>query len=59
MDGNELYRIFKTKYPSVRTILMSGYQDDAVNLDSGVLYLTKPFSFAQLSEALARLKSAG
>jgi len=59
MDGNELYRIFKTKYPSVRTILMSGYKDDAVNLDSGVLYLTKPFSFAQLSEALARLKSAG
>jgi PAS domain S-box-containing protein len=58
MDGNELYRIYKSKHPSVRTILMSGYQDAAVNLDSGVLYLTKPFSFAQLSEALNRLNSA-
>ena len=36
---------------------MSGYQDDAVVSADGVIYLAKPFTFAQLSDALKRLNA--
>ncbi len=54
ISGNELYRALKTKLPAMRTILMSGYQEDEVVSEAGVQYLSKPFSFTQLSAALAK-----
>ncbi|WP_339219425.1 helix-turn-helix domain-containing protein [Paenibacillus sp. FSL H8-0332] len=59
MDGIEFIRICKTKYPLLRTVVLSGYSDfdylkSAIQL--GVKdYLLKPVARAELNELLGKL----
>ncbi len=52
MDGIQLSKIVKEKYPDVPVIFMSGYTEDRFRdeFDSEFYFLSKPFTLKQLAE---------
>jgi len=54
MNGRTLAETVSRKYPSIKTIYMSGYTDDAIIhhgvLDSGFYFMQKPFAPADLAQ---------
>jgi CheY-like chemotaxis protein len=58
MNGRELASRILTLYPDIKRLFMSGYTADVIAhhgvLDPGVQFLQKPFSMADLSEAIRR-----
>ena len=59
MDGWELARVIRSRWPDVRVVIVTGYGKDTpfppgeVNPADGVI--GKPFDFTQVEETIARL----
>ncbi|MGN7874862.1 response regulator [Roseateles sp. 22389] len=54
MDGVELVRIVKVRFPAIRTVLVTGYSDIAERArEEGFTVLRKPYDLASLMEALS------
>lgn len=61
MDGMELIRIVRERFPTVRVAIISGYDDytylkEAINLDVAA-YLSKPISDNSIREFLDKIKT--
>jgi len=56
MDGVTLARLVRQERPQVKVILISGYSEDVardgIDPDQGISFLPKPFSLAQLAQAV-------
>ncbi len=56
MSGRELAERLQERYPSLKTLYMSGYTADVIArqgvLDDGVAFIQKPFSFRELAERI-------
>lgn len=59
MDGRELLKKIKTKYPIIKTIMMSGHPNGkAIAEEAGAnIFLKKPFSMKELKEVIQELLS--
>ena len=61
LDGRELTRLLKEKYPDIYVILISGFSNEDDENDNGsngsrpFFYLTKPFSMKDLIECLDQI----
>lgn len=51
LDGNQLARMLKSRYPNMPVVMMSGYSE---TLEDGYEFLHKPFTNTQLEQALLR-----
>jgi PAS domain S-box-containing protein len=58
MNGRELADEMRRRIPGLKTVFMSGYTDSVLTesgtIESGTLYLQKPFTAAQLAAVLRR-----
>jgi two-component system cell cycle sensor histidine kinase/response regulator CckA len=64
MTGTDLFARLRGWYPSMRTLFISGYAQDAVPREllaegSGVRFLPKPFTVEQLNSEVRRMLDAG
>jgi signal transduction histidine kinase/ActR/RegA family two-component response regulator len=59
MDGYELSKALREKYPDIKILFMSGYTDnDIVNngqIDSNIHFLQKPYTIKQLSNIIREI----
>ena len=52
-NGRDIALAFKAKYPELRTVLMSGYDPDSLDVsDDGLTVISKPFTMEDLRIAL-------
>ncbi len=63
MDGLELARRLRSRYPNLRNLFMSGYTADTIArhgvLDAGVHFIAKPFSMNDLLSMVREILSEG
>jgi len=59
MEGNELITILKDIKPSIRTVVISGYSDEAVNKGDIDFFLKKPFEGIELLTTVRRILDSG
>jgi two-component system, cell cycle sensor histidine kinase and response regulator CckA len=63
MSGSEMARRLAALKPEVRVVFMSGYSDQAMGdqsvLESGTLFLQKPFTMDALMRTIRRALDAG
>ncbi len=63
MNGKELYHQVVKKYPAVKVVYMSGYNDNVIAnrgvLDSGVAFLQKPFTIQPLAKKIREVLDGG
>jgi DNA-binding NtrC family response regulator len=59
LQGAEFIALVKTKWPSIATILTSGYALDASTVPSSTTYLHKPWSMEDLVMAVANQLQPG
>lgn len=54
LDGRHLVRLARERHPQLKVMLMSGYAEREAGTDiDGTTFLQKPFSIAELTEAVA------
>ncbi|MBC3244957.1 response regulator [Pseudomonas lurida] len=59
LQGAEFIALVKAKWPSIATILTSGYALDASTVPTSTTYLEKPWSMEDLVMAIANLLQPG
>ncbi len=59
MEGNELITILKDIKPNIRTVVISGYSDEAVNKGDIDFFLKKPFEGIELLTTVRRILDRG
>ncbi len=57
MDGVDLARLIRQKYPSLPVILITGYNNRSVEARDEFTVLRKPFSVTELARAIARTQA--
>ncbi len=59
MNGQELAKLLKSRYPRIKTLFMSGYTANVIThhgvLDAGVQFIQKPFSMQDLAVRIRRV----
>ena len=59
MEGNELITILKDIKPSIKTVVISGYSDEAINKGDIDFFLKKPFEGIELLRTVRRILDRG
>lgn len=55
LNGSKLATVFRSRWPETPIVITSGYELDPDTLPLGVVFVPKPWTIEQLTEAVARL----